>query len=303
MAPAVSLLVHFGIPMAAPNPTLFRIAGFPCSGLDWVGRLLALHPMVAVVEGPSRVGALGGESPRRSPELAAAGVELLQQGRAALAAKPGATHLGVITLAGDSAIAAPEIMVLRDGRDVLVAWTIRQLEEEGACLRRFLGKHEPASRIPELHRRFRADPADVLERHPGLLLADYDWVRYGAHLWDDEVTGYFGAMGAIADGKISGDQPLEVRFEAAREDPAGTYARALAFLQLPPAAAAPTDPGLSPETDPGLRAEWEVGRWKRYFTPQATKLFKMDAWSALESVTENYGDDEWEGECAPVAGR
>lgn len=217
--------------MPTPSARLFRIAGFPCSGLDWVGRLVGQHPMVVLIAASSRVGALGGGPPRRGPELAAAGAGLLQQGRAAPAAKPGATHLGVITLAGDSAIAAPEIMVLRDGRDALVAWTIRHLEEDGACLRRFLGQLVPDSRIPELHRRFRADPA-------------------------------------------------------------GTLARVLDHLELPSAAAPPFDPEASPDTDPGLRPEWEVGRWKRYFTPRAAKLFKMDAWSALESVTGNYGDDE-----------
>lgn len=265
-----------------PEPKLFTIVGFPCSGMDWLGRLLALHPRVAVASGPSRVGALGGEPKRTGAELRAAGAELLARGRSALADKPGATHLGVISLAGDTSLALPEIMVLRDGRDALVAWTIRQLEEEGPCLRRFLKKPEPDSRMPELARRFRADPEDVLHCNPGLLLSDYDWVRYGAHLWDDEVTGYFGAMGAIADGKISGSEPLEVRFEAARADPRATVDRALAFLGLDPLA-----PGAIPADSP------------RYFTARASNLFKMDAWSALESVTGNYGDEEWEGECQP----
>lgn len=102
------------------------------------------------------------------------------------------------------------------------------------------------------------------------------------HLWDDEVTGYFGAMGAIADGKISGSEPLEVRFEAARADPRATLDRALAFLGLDP-----LPPGAIPADSP------------RYFTARASNLFKMDAWSALESVTENCGDDAWEGECQP----
>jgi hypothetical protein len=155
-----------------------------------------------------------------------------------------------------------------------------------------------------LQRRFRADPADVLERHPGLLLADYDWVRYGTHLWDEEVRGYFEAMGAMQDGKLAGEPPLEIRFEAARAEPGATVARILRFLGLSPLPedALPAGDGELAAGDPAVAAEWEVGRWTRYFTPRASKLFKMDGWSALESVTEQYGDDEWEGTCAPVAG-
>ena len=39
---------------------LFFIAGFPCSGMDWVGRLLSLHPAVVAADGPHRLGPLGG---------------------------------------------------------------------------------------------------------------------------------------------------------------------------------------------------------------------------------------------------
>lgn len=286
------------------EPVVFRIAGFPCSGLDWIGRLLARHPAVVVIAGPSRIGALGAAERRKRAELEAAGAALVEQGRTALAAKPGATHVGVITLAGDSTIPGPELMVVRDGRDVLVAWTIRQLEEEGPCLRRMLARAGPESRLPELHRRFRADPADVLERHPGLLLADYDWVRYGTQLWDEEVLGYFEAMGAMADGKLFGAEPLELRYEAARTEPEAALAQALTFLGLDPGPAGTLlveDHHLAGD-ESGLVAEWEVGRWPRYFTPRASKLFRMDGWSALESVTERYGDDDWEGECAPTSG-
>ena len=48
---------------------------------------------------------------------------------------------------------------------------------------------------------FEEADAEVLEGRPGLLLADYDWVRYGAHLWDEAVSAYFGTLGAIEDGR------------------------------------------------------------------------------------------------------
>lgn len=40
-------------------------------------------------------------------------------------------------------------------------------------------------------------------------------------------------------------------------------------------------------------------RWKRYFTPTAGQLFKMEADHALQTVTRSYDRDfdKWEGDC------
>jgi hypothetical protein len=98
---------------------------------------------------------------------------------------------------------------------------------------------------------------------------------------------------------------LEVYFEQARGQPRAALSELTTFLGLGPAPLASFhgggDPVAALETDPELLVEWEVGRWKRYFTPRASRLFKMDAGSALESVTREYGDDQWEGECEPCA--
>lgn len=156
------------------------------------------------------------------------------------------------------------------------------------------------NRMPELHRRFAADPADILVRNPGLLLADYEWIRYASHLWDDDVSGYFGTIGAICDGKISGAIPLELYYEEARARPLdalNAVAESLGLAALPSL----VESIVASEPDPLLQAEWEVGQWKRFFTPRATKLFKIDANDALQSVTKNYDRDfdEWQGECLP----
>lgn len=287
----------------------FSIAGFPCSGMDWVGRLLSLHPAVVVADSPRRLGPLGGGRAVMSrEEQERASDEALRASLAAAGTKPGATHVGVSVVSGDATTFDPEIRLFRDGRDVLVAWTLRQLREEGEAMRRFLKK--PAkdqygmdNLMPGIHRRFHADPADLLERNPGLLLSDYDWVRFASHLWADDVDGHFSAMGAIEDGRLSGPVPYELYYEAARAKPLDALNDVARMLGLDPLTVGQFPAGTAAvdtlEADPELLAEWMVGRWKRYFTPKAGKLFKMDASHALEMVTGHYGDDEWEGECKP----
>ncbi len=291
----------------APRPfQLFSVTGFPCSGMDWVGRLLTLHPSVLVVDSPNRLGPLGGKRAATAIEQRRAADEALRRLLDAAASKPAATHLGAVIVHGDSrCLPGPAIMVMRDGRDVLVHWTLRQLCDRGAALLRFLDPSK-RNRMPEIERRFRADPEDVIARNPGLLLSDYDWVRYGAHLWDEQVTGHAGSLGAIEDGRISGPMPAELNFERARSDPHAAFVAIVSALGLDPALApafrASGDPVTASETAADLLAEWEVGIWRRYFTPRAGKLFKMDAWQGLEYVTQNYGDDDWVGECQPGPG-
>lgn len=276
----------------------FSIAGFPCSGMDWLGRLVSLHPAITVADPPDRLGPLG-RAPGTTPPLEPAAPPATH---GAAGGKPGVTHLGRIVVAGTGTARAPEFQVLRDGRDVLVAWTIRQLRAEGLALRRFLATPGEGSRMPELYRCFRADPAEVLERRPGLLLADYDWVRYGAHLWDEAVSAYFGTLGAIEDGRIEGPTPTMLRYEVARADPLAALNAVAGELGLDPMSAdalgARAELIGAGEPDAALREEWAIGRWTRYFTPRASRLFRLEAEQSLEHLTDEYGD-EWEGECAP----
>ena len=111
--------------------------------MDWVGRLLSLHPAIVVAETPRRLGPLGGGQrviPKEEQERARD--EALHASLAPAWDKPGATHLGVIVVSGDTPTFDPEIRVFRDGRDVLVAWTLRQLREDGEAMQRFLEKPE-----------------------------------------------------------------------------------------------------------------------------------------------------------------
>ena len=123
-------------------------------------------------------------------------------------------------------------VVVRDGRDVLVHWTLRQLRERGAVLQRFLAD-PPNEAMVELAERFAADPDDVLVHNPWLLLRDYAWVRYGTQLWDEATTSHFEALGWRQDHPDEpGLEPFTVRFEAARADPRASFDAMVRWLGL-----------------------------------------------------------------------
>lgn len=157
---------------AIPSPLVpFGIVGFPCSGMDWCARLLALHPRIAVVDAVDELGPLGGAGWREGRQLVPAD-DLATRVRAALARKPAATHVGVVGVEGAlGSIQGERIVVVRDGRDVLVHWTLRQLRERGPVLARFLA--EPGDgRMPEVATRFAADAPAVLSQERWRLLCD-----------------------------------------------------------------------------------------------------------------------------------
>lgn len=285
------------------NARPFAIAAYPCSGADWCARLLALHPHIAIVDAADPLGPLGngectvGSEVPPPPDLAA-------RVQRALADKPTAQRVGVVVLTGTrTGFDGDRIVVVRDGRDVLVHWTLRQLRERGPVLQRFVGKPEPDCRVPELARRFAADPSDVLERNRGLLLADYDWVRYGAYLWSEALDGHFGALAWENDHPSDERDPRTVNFDEARVAPRATFDDLCGWLGLDPALVPPfatVDPVEAAEPDPLRRADWESGVWPRWFTKRASNLFKMDGRTGLDSLAGCTFDDTWEGECPPA---
>ena len=172
-------------------------------------------------------------------------------------------------------------------------------------MQRFLtegGDGDP-SRMPEIARRFAADPDDVLVRNRGLLLWDREWVRYAAHRWNNSVMAHFGAAAAHADGRLHGEAPRAIRFEAALAEPRAMLDRLAVELgldpKLVPGFPIRVDPVISATGDADRLAEWEVGIWPRFFTPKACRWFRMDAWQGLECVVPGDAAMEWQGSCQP----
>jgi hypothetical protein len=290
-------------PTTASSPlSTFVLHGFPCSGLDWVARLLALHPRILMVEAQHALGPLGSGHEPDAAERRAVTASALAAAHERAARQPGVTHLGFVSLAGDAlAVPGRRIDVLRDGRDVLVHWTIAQLRHHGAALQRFVADGGD-SRMPEIARRFAADPDDVLVRNRGMLLWDRDWVRHAAHNWNAAVMSHFGAVGAHADGRLDA-APVAIGFEAGSAAPRATFDHLVTTLGLDPAAAPPfplgIDPVVAATTDPERLAEWEIGSWRRFFTARASRWFQLDGWQGLECVVNRGCHLEWEGDCPP----
>ena len=288
------------------SPQTFVLHGFPCSGLDWVAQLLALHPQILMVDARHALGPLGGGHEPDARARAAATAAALAAAKERAALRPGITHLGFVSLEGDAMdVPGRHLDVLRDGRDVLVHWTLAQLRHRGAALQRCLAAGDDGGdgRLPEITRRFEADPDDVLVHNRGLLLWDRDWVRAAAHRWNEAVLAPFGAVGAHDDGRLPGEAPRAVTFEAARAAPQAAFDELVTTLGLSPAATAPFQIGIDPvaavTTDAERLAEWETGIWPRFFTARASRWFQMDGWQGLECVVNRGCHLEWEGACPP----
>lgn len=288
------------MPTTDPTPppfVPFAIVGFPCAGMDWCAALLAHHPNIAVVAATDPLGPIGGLGWRENAQLPP-GSDLPDRMRAAHTAKPLATHVGVVAVEGTLRnLPGDRIVVVRDGRDVLVHWTLRQLRERGAVLQRFLAD-PPNEAMVELARRFAADPEDVLVHHPWLLLRDYDWVRYGTQLWAEATTGHFEALAWSYDHPGEpGRDPFTLRFEAARKAPRTAFDELVRWLGLDPALAAPFE-REDPVPDAPHDA-WASGIWPRWFTRRTSDRFKMDGRGGLDNLAGHTVDDDWYGTCKP----
>ena len=275
----------------------FGIVGFPCAGMDWCAELLAQHPNIAVVAAADPLGPLGGLGWRQDAQLPPYS-DLPARMQAAHAGKPTATHVGVVAVEGALRdVPGERLVVVRDGRDVLVHWTLRQLRERGPVLQRFLAEPTNAA-IDELAQRFAADPDDVLVRNPWLLLRDYDWLRYGTKLWAEATTGHFEALAWSYDHPDQpGRDPFTVRFEAARAAPRAAVDEMVRWLGLDPALVAPFE-RADPVPD-APHGAWASGIWPRWFTKRTSDRFKMDGRGGLDILAGHTVDDEWYGTCKP----
>jgi hypothetical protein len=290
--------------MSTPTtaPVLFSITGYSCSGLDWLGRLLALHPQILIVHGTPALSRHGtGDLPHPN-ERRRTGAAAVAQAQAMAAARPGITHVGIVGVDGAILdLPGQEIVVLRDGRDVVVQWTLRQLREQGPALLGVLANcapDRPLCALRDLHRR---DPATLHTTHRALLLADYEWTRFATHLWDRVVDGHCFGLAEIQDGRSSADWPTEVFFEVARAAPRLCFDTLVRRLGLDPAAAPPFgchDPVQATASDEE-RMEWEVGAWSRWFTPRQSGWFEMDGRQGL-AYTTGIQTEPWAGDCPPL---
>ncbi|MFG0326433.1 MAG: sulfotransferase [Phycisphaerales bacterium JB037] len=274
------------------------IRGHPRSGTNWLGRVLNLHPRVhtrgefhfehlqdAFARFMSKTHYMGAKPPVRD----AARKMLRQSIRQCLGAigteKPDAIWLGDRSPTPLRRVlpGARQIVILRDGRDVLVSFTFHQFKNGELWKQdRFKKSFTP------MRDRFLADP-DYFRQHPGELLADESWVRFVADRWATRALHDLEAARRLH-GSKDGDRVAVLRYEDLHADVERVRSQLYRFLGLDPAEAAPveegedTRPGLEKEQPGEYRRKGQVGDWRNYFSDRTEKVFMEAAGDVLEGL-------------------
>lgn len=274
---------------------LFFICGHPRSGTTWTVAVLNQHPKI-FVQGEFRFEALRGaydqltrwpwhvahHEPVRSEAERAARESIRRIMGAIHVHKPGALALGDKTPRGLRVLipGAPHVLLVRDGRDVLVSRTFHELSTNGGLL----GDSLYDGRMLALQRAFLDDP-ELFQREPHRLLAEEHWVRMLARNWAAQIRHDLAVAEVI---KARGKTPFyELRYERMRADTEGERARLYTFLGLDPTEASPLSaanrsaPGFERETPNAFYRKGVVGDWSNYFTPQTRQWFKEAAGEQL----------------------
>lgn len=285
---------------------LFFICGHPRSGTTWSVAVMNLHPAI-FAQGEFRFEALRNaidqltrwpwhvahHEPARA-EAERAGRDAIRRIMGAIAVhKPGATHLGDKTPRPLRVLipGAPHILLVRDGRDVLISRTFHELSTGGSLL------SDPlyAGRMVALQQAFLADP-DLFKREPHRLLAEEQWVRTLARQWAQQMRHDL-AVAAVM--RERGRTPIyELRYDRMRSDVESQRASLYRFLGLDPSHAAPVSvanrsaPGFESETPNAFYRKGEVGDWTNYFTDAAKRWFKQAAGDQLIALGYEK-DDSW----------
>lgn len=287
--------------IAGRRHCFFFLCGCWRSGTHWVAKVLNLHPDVHMVgefhfnhlldglgkfTATSRGCGVGGWYQGHKPYLAAIATESIQ----ALArrciyeatrSKPGATWIGDHSprRLRELLPGAPNVLVVRDGRDVLISQAFHSLRV------RDVGFFRPAFRgfAERYTAEFRADPESFRGTTRGFLAED-QWVRLQARDWARMVRQDNESRIALA---AAGTPVHMIRYEDLHRDFEPRRRAMYEFLGLDPSLAEP--PSEETRTLPGFRTEnvtsdnrkGIVGDWKNYFDERLRRLFKEEAGEAL----------------------
>ncbi len=288
--------------------TYFFVRGHPRSGTNWVGRLLNLHPNIncqgefhfqifqnALRSFCSRSHQIGSGKPVK-PEARKATHDLIRRCmRATAEKKPEAMILGDRTPSDVRQVLpnSRNILVIRDGRDVLVSFTLHNLRGAG-----FQMDREPfKSELAQLRERFEDDPR-LFADEPALLLSHEGWVRHAARSWSERAVSDLDQASGMT---LNDGSPavMEVRYESLHRDIEGLRRGMYEFLGVDPERAISieqgedTSPGFTRQEDPsGLRRKGVVGDWARYFNDDVRRWFNEEAGQTLVALGYER-DQDW----------
>ncbi len=282
----------------------FFLCGCWRSGTHWVARVLNLHPDVHIVgefhfnhllnglanftaQSPAK--GVGGWYQGHKPYLARIASESIQTLArrcvyAATRSKPSALWIGDHSPRRLEELlpGAPNILVVRDGRDVLVSQAFHSLRANKVsffrpAFRSFAGRYMAE---------FKADPEAFKGATRGFLCEDL-WVRAQARDWAATIRGDLAARESLA---AAGTPVLTVRYEDLHRDFEATRAEMYRFFGLnPELAAAPshetkTLPGFKKETLTSDNRKGIVGDWINYFDERIKRTFKEEAGQTLIDI-------------------
>jgi hypothetical protein len=277
----------------------FFLCGCWRSGTHWVARVLNLHPEVNIVgefhfnhmltalaRFTATDGGVGGWYQGHKPylaEIAAESVQTLIRRSLYGAACKRRTAVWL----GDHSPrylepalpGAPNVLVVRDGRDVLVSQAFhslraRRIDWFRPAFRPFAGKY-----IAE----FQANP-DAFKGAPRGFLTEEVWVRAQAKDWASQVRHDLAAKARLS---AEGTPVHMVRYEDLHRFFEPQRAALYRFLGLDPALAeAPSEetktlPGFRKETLTSDNRKGIVGDWMNYFDERVRRVFREEAGEML----------------------
>ncbi len=302
----MTLLNRLGIlpkkPVVVDTPVahdFFFVRGHPRSGTNWVGALLNLHPQINcfgefhfedIRNSIDTLQNLPWQITAREPLKSVMDdcfEDLVKKSMLTLESrKPSARWIGDRTPRGLRIFldGAPYILIIRDGRDVLVSWTYHVLR---------MRKHVVDVIVPAEHRaafettyqKFTADNQHFF-KHPHELLADEGWVRFVAGRWANWMKVDKQAMERVESTELDA-RVMVLRYEDLHAQTEKHRREMYEFLGLDPFEAAPisqeskTIAGFEKDDPASFWRHGQVGDWKAYRHDSLSKWFNEVAGDVL----------------------
>jgi hypothetical protein len=184
---------------------------------------------------------------------------------------------------------APHVLVVRDGRDVLVSFAFHILNAADPSQMRPFNRERAEKFGPA----FRARPEDFRTGSVGPL-SDDEWVRQTVRAWAEFMRSDLPEAEKL---RGRGARVHTVRYEDLHTDLEGQRNALYRFLELDPAEAA--TPSESGRTTPGFKQEdprsffrkGQSGDWRNYFDERLSRIFKEEAGEELVRVGYETGRD------------
>ncbi len=287
-----------------PQPRFFFVCGHSRSGTTWVEKVLDTHPRVRCTgefhfelihrgfeEFIGRPWHLASQEPLRSVAEACRREMITRCLLTAAEAKPGATHIGDRTPRPLVPIldGCPHILMVRDGRDVAVSYTIHQIKTNGLDLQieRF------RTRLQDDMNALASNPLHF-DENPERLFRDEVWTRHVLTKWANRCRADLGALGRFARGECSGSA-IMCRYEDLHARPEEERARLFRFLDVDPSEALHlsridgTAPGLAQQDPVGKNRRGETGDWKRFAVGASGAQFRSVAREVARDVLQTLG--------------